>query len=309
MAGVAMREMKRKERMVRKKKVERFALTILVLAGCGPTEPPPQHHQDLGTEESPLLPPSRTWHDASIEKGGQAEWHPFPQVTEESLAARKSKKANSKQPVEGEAAETEASDAELEVRRMIEAFNKVAAEKNWEDLSKFFIESQQTTMIEATKAQLSLVEKFTALAAVLEEKAPNEAGAVRKLVDAAAAQQDMTIRVGPLAAEGEGVFGGKMEPPAGIPVPEGLLFIKFRRVDDQWKVDSAAMTAAAATLPMIAPLLGQLDGMVESVRSGALPADALAKQLGALTTMFPTAPTGDTEKGADEKKTDEPDGE
>src|SRR3990172_8156220 len=80
-------------------------VALLMVAGCRPSEPAPTYNEDLGTEESVLLPTTSAWYDPAIAKG-QADWRPFrkpgAEPKSEGTATGEAKPAGGNESIESE---------------------------------------------------------------------------------------------------------------------------------------------------------------------------------------------------------------
>jgi len=243
----------------------------------------------LGEGTNLLLPPPAPWHDAAIEKGGSAEWHPFPPVTPETLAERaEARNSGAKSKRDSKAGgDPDAKGPEAVVRRLIDDYNALVAEKKFDDQAKLFVERQQETVRQLMKVQGTLAEKLRVLTSLVAEKAPDEAESLKGFLEAIETQQSAELKIESLSVVSETEVVGKAVAPAGgVPIPESLLQVRFLLVEGAWRIESPAVDAAAGTVGMLPVIIQQFDTMIEGVRSGSLPAEAVAKQLAGMSAMF-----------------------
>ncbi|MEK6676388.1 MAG: hypothetical protein AABZ47_12130 [Planctomycetota bacterium] len=251
---------------------------MVLFVGCRDLEPPRSFHADLGDEGAALLPTPGAWHDSAV-KEGQAEWHPFPSLQ---AAGKESAKGSL-----GEAGSGSGNPAEASVRKFIQEFNEVVAEKDYESMPDYFVEGQRGQVKELLSFQKTALEKVQALVQAIEEKAPGKGDAIKKLFEQVLSSQsfgEMKVESLSVVSETE-VLGKVASPPVGTPVPEKALEVRFVSVKDEWEMESGAMELAAGMMPLLQMAMGQFDSMVEGIRSGAVPVDALVSQLEAALTM------------------------
>ncbi len=143
-----------------------FAASLV--GACKPPEPIQSQYANLGTEEAPLLPPPQAWHDPSIVKGN-SEWRPFrkPSDGEEKSAkgkapggAKDAVAADGEEKAVGAAGTT---DAENEIRKLVEDFNAALAEKELEKASEFLTDAQAQASGDVFAAVHQLVEQMRLL--------------------------------------------------------------------------------------------------------------------------------------------------
>src|SRR3990172_6271272 len=119
--------------MPRKSPSATSILALLVVVGCRPSEPVPTYNEDLGTEETVLLPTSSAWHDPAVAKG-QADWRPFRKPGAESksggTATGEAKPAGGDESIESE------------LRGLVNDFNAAVAEGKFDEAIDFLIEDQ-----------------------------------------------------------------------------------------------------------------------------------------------------------------------
>jgi hypothetical protein len=139
---------------------------MVVAIGCRDTEPTPSHYRDLGEGDRILLPSASPWCKAGIGEDGRADWVPFREPNFDEVA---------EEPEEGgEPTGDEAAEIEAEIRELIDDYNKLAADKDFEGLLEYHVEAQLETIEAVFNAAIAVMEKLQAVRAALAEKLPDE---------------------------------------------------------------------------------------------------------------------------------------
>jgi len=258
----------------------------IAICGCRDTEPPPRLYRDLGEGTRPLLPTPTAWVDASV-RSGRADWVPFPDPQEAAAPVAGGAEAPA---AAGAAGSVEQGRVEKQIRDTIAEYNRALSEERFEDLPTFFIESQAKVIGQLTEVLPAIVAKLGELNQALPEQ--NEMFA--QALDQASLEKSLKLELSTVAVAGPSEVTGTLASGRSI---------RFELADDgYWYIDLPALEGLASSLPMMSQSTQQLDQLIEAVKSGGVPADAVADQLGGLMQMVaplaagdaePTAPTGD----------------
>src|SRR3990172_11754217 len=133
-------------------------LALLVVAGCRPSEPPPTYNEDLGTDDTVLLPTSSPWYDPAIATE-QADWRPFRKPGAEAMSAG---------TATGEAKPAGRNEGvESELRTLVSDFNAAVTENKFDEAIDFLIEEQIAPAKQAVEDFPTLWGKIKKLAEAL----------------------------------------------------------------------------------------------------------------------------------------------
>ncbi len=244
----------------------------LASLACRESEPPRAYLRDLGTGDTTLPPPPATWLDSGL-KDGQADWLPFQKVTPESLAETDAREpAKSAQP-----SNEEATGPEEEARTLVQQYNDDVANKNLDRAASYFVERQRESIKQLFDGLAQLADKMRILVEALQEKLPGQAAELRKTLEMLRPEQMLTLQVQSFSVAGEDEVVGKVAQPAGMPpISEELLKVRFVRVDDNLRMEYAAIDVIVPTLPTV---VASYEMLVGQIRSGSVPPEQLAQQV------------------------------
>ena len=274
---------------------------VLALPGCRDTEPTPSHYRDLGDGGRILLPGGSPWYEVRTERRSSAEWVPFREPDFEAVAEGTETPRGPATSGTGAPAARGAERIEAEIRDLIDEYNEIAAEGDFEELLEYHVEAQQDAIKAMFDAAVAMMEKLEALRAAFKEKLPDEAQRIDAVVDLltrSAGSIDLVIDSLTVVSNTE-VMG---KPPAGSPQPT----CRFKLVDDEWYVETPDLPDFSQLKPQIDMLLATFDGWIQGVESGQLPAAALLQQVEAQAKVIGAAQgQGEQEAGGQEAETED----
>lgn len=169
---------------------------ILFICACKPPEPTPSHYGDLGTDQSPLLPPPPAWHDPATAKG-TAEWRPFRKLSDAEPKTATAKTPSTAKPsgatedVEDKAGSGESEEAEKEIRGTVADFNAALAEKKFDEATEFLTDDQAEKSGEVFAAVQELIEQLR----LLQAASPALTDKINALLPALDLSESMKIEV------------------------------------------------------------------------------------------------------------------
>lgn len=275
-------------------------LCALSGAACREIEPPRSYDRDLGTDSAPLPPTGLTWLEPKV-KDGRAQWHPFRDPTKEEPGA-----TAEAGPVTG------ADGIQTQLRVMLVEYNKFLSEERYDELSDFFVESQ-------ADAAEQLMQTFPALLGKLRElneTLPQPDVRFTRVLDAMSAQTALRLEVEAIEVVSRSEATGRLKPvPGPFAASPGDVGRQVRFVqgeDDFWYFDLPALAAIAPSLKALQQQADMLDQLIAGIKSGQVPGDIVAEQLGSYLEVLeqwerggaadgPTQANG-RDDGADESK-------
>jgi hypothetical protein len=256
----------------------------------------PTYNEDLGTEESVLLPTTSAWYDAAVVKGS-ADWRPFRKPGAE--------------PKSGETATGEAKPAggnesiESELRGLVNDFNAAVAEGKFDEAGDLLIEEQIAPAKQVVELIPALVGKMKEIAEVL----PGDNENLKKAVACATLSAVLKLDVASFTVSSLTEAVGKLPP-----TPNGAGDVRFVQVKgkegEYWYIDHPVIRAMAPTLPSLQLSLPQLDAFIADVKSGKVGGEALAQPIATLNQMLAGMLPPGSQPGAEPTKGEpEKDGE
>lgn len=269
-------------------------LALLAVAGCRPSEPTPTYNEDLGTEESVLLPTTSAWHDPAIAKG-QADWRPFRKPGAE--------------PTTGVAATGEEKPAggnqglESEIRTLVNDFNAAVAENKFEDAIDLLVEDQVDTAKQVVELLPAYLNKLREVVDVL----PGDTATMKSRVAAATLPAVLKLDVATITVSSATEAVGK-HPSASSPAEDVRFVLVTESEGKYWYIDNPKIRALAPALPMLRQSLPQLDAFIAGVKSGQIGGEALAQQTAAMNQLIGAMVPPGSQPGAEPAK-DEPEAE
>jgi len=268
-------------------------LALLAVAGCRPSEPPPSYNEDLGTQESVLLPTSSAWYDPAVAKG-QADWRPFRKPGSEAKS--------------GEVATGEAKPAggnpgvESDLRGLVNDFNAAVAAGKFDEAIDFLVEEQAAPAKQVVEFLPKLADKLKEVAEVLPGDNENFKKAVAVVSPAAMLKLDIVAITVLSPTEATGKFA-----PRGGGVGD-VRFVLVKDGEEYWYINHPEVSVLIAELPALQQSLLQLDAFIAGVKSGQISGEVLAQQAAAMDqmigAMLPSASQHGTEPAKDELEKD-----
>ena len=258
-------------------------LALLAVAGCRPREPVPTYNEDLGTEESALLPTTSAWYDAAVVKGS-ADWRPFRKPGAEP-------KSGEAKPAGGN------SGIESELRTLVNDFNAAVTEGKFDEAGDFLIEEQIAPAKQVVELIPVLVGKMKEIAEVL----PGDNENLKKAVAGATLSAVLKLDVASFTVSSPTEAVGKLPP-----TPNGAGDVRFVQVKSKegeyWYIDHPAIRAMGPALPAIQQNLPQLDAFIAGVKSGQIGGDALVQQAAMMNQMIGAMLPPGSQPGAEPTK-------
>ncbi len=251
-----------------------LVITALVVAiGCRDDEPTPSHYRDLGEPGRTLVPVGSSWHSVGYRSNDTATWVDFRELG----AEEEPEEGDDGDEAEGAGGYTSHIDAE--VREFIAEYNEVSAERDFDEMLLYHIESQREQMKPLMDFAKNIMEKLDTLRETLEEKLPD---AEERIAEAFAPMekgysQGMTVQSLTVNSPTEVTA---MLPP-GSPIPS----YTFKYVDEEWAIEIPNLEALASMMPMLQMGMTQFDTMIQGVSSGAMPAETVLAQIEQLSKM------------------------
>ena len=275
-------------------------LCALSGAACREIEPPRSYDRDLGTDGAPLPPTSLTWLEPKV-KDGRAQWHPFREPTKG-------------QPDATAGAGTVAGNDEIQtqLREMLVEYNKILSEERYDELPDFFVESQADAAEKLMQTFPALLGKFREL----NETLPEPDLQFTKLLDAMSPQTAFRLEVEAIEVVSRSEATGRLKPMPGpfaaSPGDAGRQVRFVQGEDDYWYFDLPALAAITPRLQAFQQQADMLDQLIAGIKSGQVPGDIVAEQLGSQLKVLkqweqggeadgPTQANG-RDSGADESK-------
>ena len=266
----------------------------MVVVGCRPSEPVPMYYEDLGSEETVLLPTSSVWYDAAIAKG-QADWRPFRKPGAEAKSggtpAGEAKAAGGNQAIESE------------LRGLVDDFNAAVAEGKFDEAADFLIEEQVAPAKQVVELIPALAGKMKEIAEVL----PGDNENLKKAVSGVSLSGVLKLEVASITVSSPTEAVGKLASASG-----GAGDVRFVLVKDTegeyWYIEHPQIRAMVAVLPVLQQSLPQLDAFIAGVKSGQIGGDALAQQAAAMNQMLGAMLPSGSQPGAEPTK-GEPEGD
>jgi hypothetical protein len=186
-----------------------------------------------------------------------------------------------------------------EIQAALGEINGLVKEGKLDEVPAFFVERQQEGMKQFVAAAKVQAEKFSAMAAAVEEKGHRGAQRVRSLTPRLSGSDLLELHIETIRRISDTEATGSLSPwPASLS-PDA----RFVLFEESWYVEVPAMAGLVAMLTGLPTALTNLDGMIEGIRSGRLDPDALVKQLEQMAQMGDSAGAkGEGEAAAKEGK-------
>ncbi len=249
--------------------MRRFIPLILLFTatGCRETEPPPTLFQDLGTDGSPLLPTFPVWKTAAI-ADGKADWHPFREPASEPELGD-----DGGSTPDGGLAGVANTEIEAEIRELIAEFNEVARTGATDDILEYFVAEQADALEPIVDATFATKDVLQQLRGELDAKLPTAADRSESAMNAILADMSLELK-------GE-TLDVKSDTEVNVSVNGGVISETYRFVivDEEWYIEVPGAEALAELGPALDRGLQYYRAMLESVRSGARPAEERLKEL------------------------------
>ncbi len=234
--------------------------------------------EDLGDGQRSLLPTDAPWKSAAV-RSGQAEWVPFRapgsagvESADESAHAA----AGEDQP--------DTARIEEEIRALVADYNAVAEERNFDELIKYHLPSQQDALRPLMTAGVSMLEKLSRLRTLLDEKLPGQGDRVQAVFDA------LGVSSPALKVESLTVVS-RAEVTARLPGTQFGGACRFVIEDEDWFIDIPGLESVVQALPRVEVELQQFDVLLERLDSGAAGAEQVLAALEvAAKSLAPPAP-------------------
>jgi len=236
----------------------------MVVVGCRPSEPAPTYNEDLGTEESVLLPTTSAWYEPAVAKG-QADWRPFRKPGAESKsggsATGEAKSAGGNESIESE------------LRGLVNDFNAAIAENKFDEAIDFLIVDQVTPGKQVVEILPTLWGKIKELSEVL----PGDNENLKKAVGGVSLSVVLKLEIASITVSNPTEAVGKLASASGRSGDVRFAFVKEKE-GEYWYIDHPQIRAMAAALPVLQQSLPQLDAFIAGVKSGQIAGDALVQQ-------------------------------
>lgn len=261
---------------------------LLAVTGCRPSAPAPTYNEDLGTDETVLLPTSSVWHDPAVARG-QVDWRPFR------------KPGTEVKPVEAAAGEVKSTGAnqgvESVLRGLVDDFNAAVAEGKFNEAGDFLIEEQ----IEPAKKIVELIPIFAGRLEEIAEVLPGDNEDLKRAVAEMSLSKALKLDLASITVASPSEAVGK--PVGSSPGVGDVRFVLVKEdKDEYWYIDHPQIKAIAATLPVFQQGLPQLDAFIAGVKSGQIGGEALAQQGAMMNQMIGAMLSPDSEPAADPTK-------
>ncbi|MCH7592545.1 MAG: hypothetical protein IH989_07195 [Planctomycetes bacterium] len=268
--------------------MRRFIPIVLLLAatGCRETEPPPTLFQDLGTDGSPLLPTFPVWKTAAI-ADGQADWHAFREPAGEPELGDDGGSTSG-----GEAPGIAKAEIEAEIREVIAEFNEVVRTGAADDILEYFVAEQADALEPIVETTFATQDVIQQLQGAFDAKLPDAADRSESATNAILAELSLELK-------GE-TLNVKSDTEVDVGVKGGVISQTYRFVivDDEWYIEVPEAERFAELGPALDRGLQFYREMLESVRSGAGPAEERLKEMESAIAAAQATPAAETEDGA-----------
>ena len=246
------------------------AALLCALSGtaCREIEPPRSYDRDLGTDGAPLPPTGLTWLEPNV-KDGRAQWHPFRDPTKEQPDAT------------AEAGADAGTDGiQTQLREMLVEYNKLLSEERYDELSDFFVESQVDAADKLMQTFPALLVKFREL----NEALPQPDIQFTKVLEAMTPQTAFRLEVEAIKVVSRSEATGRLKPMPGpfaaSPGDAGAQVRFVQGEDEYWYFDLPALAAITPRLTAFQQQADMLDQLIAGIKSGQVPGDLVAEQLG-----------------------------
>lgn len=245
-------------------------LCALSGAACREIDPPRSYDRDLGTDGDPLPPTGLTWLEPNV-KDGRAQWHPFRDPTKQQPDA-------TAEPGAGAGAGTDGIQTQL--REMLVEYNKFLSEERYDELSDFFVESQADAADKLMQTFPALLGKFREL----NEALPQPDIQFTKVLEAMTPQTAFRLEVEAIKVVSRSEATGRLKPMPGpfaaSPGDAGAQVRFVQGEDEYWYLDLPALAAITPRLTEFQQQADMLDQLIAGIKSGQVPGDLVAEQLG-----------------------------
>ncbi len=265
-----------------------LAAAMVIVVGCRDDEPTPSHYRDLGDGARTLTPVGSSWHSVAYRAGDRADWVAFRELGAEAERDVADEGAGD--------ATADTSEVETEIRDLIQEYNELAAERDFDEMLLYHAKSQRDDVRPLMDLAKTMVEKLDALREALEEKLPDEQERIAATFALIDAGSNNSLKVQTLTADSPTEVTGTTPP--GSPIPA----YKFTYADEEWSIEIPQLPDIGTLKPAFDMLAAQFDTFVQALASGAMPAETL---LGQLETMAQMAAATQPSAGGEEDDGDE----
>ena len=258
--------------MTRKSPITISILALLAVAGCRPREPVPTYNEDLGTEETVLLPTSSAWYDPAVVKGS-ADWRPFRKPGAEPKSGETA--TGETKPAEGNQG------IESELRGLVNDFNAAVTENKFDEAINFLIEDQVASGKQVVEVLPTLWGKIKELAEVL----PGDNENLKKAVGGVSLSVVLKLEIASITVSSPTEAVGKLASSPGAAGDVRFALVKDTE-GEYWYIDHPVIRAMGPALPALQQSLPQLDALIAGVKSGQISGEVLAQQAAMMNQMI-----------------------
>lgn len=195
----------------------------------------------------------------------------------------------------GGAQDESESEALTEVRSLIEEYNSIVDQENYDDLAEYYIEEQREAVGSLVSLSTNVLTKVNELGEALKAALPEEKDRVVKMLDSLASASSLKLTVESLAVAGDEEVTGTIP---SLPGTSSTIRFRLLEYDGEtnWYIDSPEVAMASAMKPMIEAQLASWDQIVQAVTADPSTAEQMLKALETAANMVDTM-TGGAQDG------------
>ena len=269
--------------LIRRRSCLWCVLALVAAAGCRDVTPPAAYSENLGDEDTVLIPVHGT--SVAYNAGeGSATWQPFRELDAE---------AEVEDEDEDAAEEGEAGGLEAEIRELIAEYNEIAADGEIDELVVYYVDEQQETLEALLQTLTAMDEKLEAAKTALEEKLPDASERITTIFTELERMTDFTLDVGALTVVSEGEVTGEIKDGGSLPT------CRFVLIDEEWFIEVPGLPSFATLEQGLTAISTTFDTVAQGVRSEQVPAEAALAQLEIIAQAAAAQRGGDAESSAE----------
>lgn len=236
-------------------------VALLLTAGCREKEPTPMLMQDLGDGERVLLPVSSPWHEVPYNRGDTAQWVEFRPPDPDELPAFGKEAAGAQMAIN-------------RVKELIDRYESLADARDAEGLLALHTEDLRESLAPMLELGFEMVEKLETIEGILLEELPDEDERIENLFSGMMEQSNQLVR------DREALTVVSADEITAPSTPASLVpTVHFVKRDGAWFVHYPNLPDMSAMMPMLKQQAGALDMAIQGIKSGAVPAAQILRQM------------------------------
>lgn len=241
-------------------------ILIVAVTGCRDTEPPPTHFEDMGTGGKPLLPTVSVWKEPGI-AGGQADWRPFRDPTDEP-----DEEVDTGEPA-GRQSDSGASPVEVEIRELVDEFNQVVRDGAAEEILEYFVEEQTASLKPIVDAALSVTDLIGKIRAELSTKLPDESERIEDSSESLLGAMTLELHIQSVTVESDTA--------ARVTVSQSATgdTFRFMIVDEDWFMQVPGEDTLTQLAPTLTLAVKTYTETLDALQTGRIAAEDVLNQL------------------------------